>query len=441
MKYKFIITIVLVAYTITLQNTIKSHALTEYNPDILNSCTTLYCDNNEQGSFVYGFNANGISCVRVLPDFCSRQLAVKGKVRAMCQNGKYSYAIAHTDVIENNFLIYEFDSLNGNSKTYELLGENKIVPKHFSVSDKCIYLLKTDGLYAYVKRINLSDGKTKNYKFSNNNVTAIFNNNGNTYAVLYNGSIYKLTASGSAFCAEITNGNSKISNAGADYIFTSNGELVCLADGEKSYITGVQTNCTATSNNSTYYAIGSTTYLNSNAKSIKLDDTIKSVLAYGNKSAAVTTDNDIFVLTSSDYKQESEQNNNGNNSNYSNSPHTNYKINSNGIITAVDSGTTVSQFKKQFSGDCTVYDTNGSVVKSGKMKTGYQLIYGSNTYSVAVRGDVTGEGNIKSNDIAMIMEYFTNSRSLSSVKIAALDYNLDGIADNKDLVLISRYIE
>ena len=41
----------------------------------------------------------------------------------------------------------------------------------------------------------------------------------------------------------------------------------------------------------------------------------------------------------------------------------------------------------------------------------------------------------------MIMEYFTNSRSLSSVKIAALDYNLDGIADNKDLVLISRYIE
>lgn len=440
MKFKLIITIALIAYTIILQNSITSHALTEYNPDIINDCTTLRCDNNEKGSFVYGFNAQGFCCVRILPDFCSRQISVKGKVRAMCQSGNFSYALAHTDSIENNILLYELNALNGSCKSYELLGENKITPKHFSVSDKCVYLLKKDDIYAYVKQINLSNGKTKNYKF-NTNVTAIFNNNGKTYLVLYDGSIYGLTISNYTYCARISSGNSEIYNAGVDYIFTSGGELVCLTDGKTSYLSNVQTNCVAVHNSYTYYSIGDTAYLNSNAKSIKFGDTIKSVLAYGNKSAVVTSNNNVFVLTSSDYKKESAQSSNENSSDNGKPPNINYKINSNGIITAVESKTTVSQFKKQFSGDCTVYDAEGSVVKSGKMKTGYQVKFGSKTYLVAVKGDVTGEGNIKSNDISMLMEYFTDSKLLSTVNITAADYNLDGVTDNKDLVLISRNTE
>ncbi len=72
------------------------------------------------------------------------------------------------------------------------------------------------------------------------------------------------------------------------------------------------------------------------------------------------------------------------------------------------------------------------------MKTGYKVKYNGNDYLVAVKGDVTGEGNVKSNDVTKLMDYFVNRLDFSAVFKAAADYNLDGNVDNKDLVLISR---
>ena len=53
-------------------------------------------------------------------------------------------------------------------------------------------------------------------------------------------------------------------------------------------------------------------------------------------------------------------------------------------------------------------------------------------------GDITGEGNVKSNDVSALMSYFVNKSDLSGVYLKSADFNRDGNIDNKDLVSIAR---
>ena len=78
---------------------------------------------------------------------------------------------------------------------------------------------------------------------------------------------------------------------------------------------------------------------------------------------------------------------------------------------------------------------------SGKIKTGQRVTLNNEEYAVAVMGDLTGEGNVKSNDVSKLMGYFVNTYNLSGAYFKAADFNLDGSVNNKDLVLISRKAE
>ena len=84
---------------------------------------------------------------------------------------------------------------------------------------------------------------------------------------------------------------------------------------------------------------------------------------------------------------------------------------------------------------------NGSTKKKTWLDAGYKLNCGENTYTLVVMGDVTGEGNIKSNDITAIMNYFTEGQMFDTAQKLGADYNMDGTADNRDLVLIARAVD
>ena len=62
----------------------------------------------------------------------------------------------------------------------------------------------------------------------------------------------------------------------------------------------------------------------------------------------------------------------------------------------------------------------------------------SKTYTIAVCGDVTGEGNVNSKDVTLLQKHLCGNAKLSGAFLKAADFNLDGKVDNRDLVLISR---
>ena len=51
---------------------------------------------------------------------------------------------------------------------------------------------------------------------------------------------------------------------------------------------------------------------------------------------------------------------------------------------------------------------------------------------------MTGEGNVNSKDVTLLQKYLCDNAELDGAYLKAADFNLDGEADNRDLVLISR---
>ena len=75
---------------------------------------------------------------------------------------------------------------------------------------------------------------------------------------------------------------------------------------------------------------------------------------------------------------------------------------------------------------------------AGKLKTGFTAVIDSKTYAIAVCGDVTGEGNVNSKDVTLLQKHLCDNAEFDGAYLKAADFNLDGEADNRDLVLISR---
>lgn len=117
----------------------------------------------------------------------------------------------------------------------------------------------------------------------------------------------------------------------------------------------------------------------------------------------------------------------------------------NSTIQGVTSGTTLAQFKKNISYSGTIHavKNNGSTIKSGKLGTGTK-IYLMNSdvefdcLTVIVTGDLTGEGNINSNDVQKACNYMLDEDNLDENAILAFDINHNGEVDPVDLVMLNR---
>ena len=101
----------------------------------------------------------------------------------------------------------------------------------------------------------------------------------------------------------------------------------------------------------------------------------------------------------------------------------------------------MSNFKELFSDVITDVDKSGNEVTNGKIKTGYRTRISNVIYEISVSGDITGEGNVKSNDVSSLMSYFVKKSDLFGVYLTSADFNNDGNINNKDLVGIARQAE
>jgi beta-glucosidase len=60
--------------------------------------------------------------------------------------------------------------------------------------------------------------------------------------------------------------------------------------------------------------------------------------------------------------------------------------------------------------------------------------------NTVIKGDVNGDGEVDNRDLIMIARYLVDLVEFSAKQLEAADYNEDGVVDNKDLVLIARAI-
>ncbi len=121
---------------------------------------------------------------------------------------------------------------------------------------------------------------------------------------------------------------------------------------------------------------------------------------------------------------------------------------SKGIIRGIEPGTTIAQIKSNIDyGDCGISftDHNGKAKTSGSIGTGAAITFSgggeSVTYTIIIRGDLTGEGNIKSNDKNSLYGYLLGSDSLTNTELLAADVTNNGTVDVKDLLALTKYLD
>lgn len=408
-----------------------------YNVGQLKNCKMLNFDSNSDGAFAYGSNGNTIYSSQLLPSVTNYSLTVDGKLKSLCQNGKYTYALIEKNLNSRLYSVVELNSSNGNYRYLNFENMTSLRTECFAVSNNKVFFLKSDSAYVYVSAFSFDGKKLNNYTF-NQNAMSVFTNNNKAYVSLYDGSIYSLSDSSSNYCLTLGKTTS-FYNAGAGYLGTDNGSIVSLDGKTNTSVSSKATNSATVSKNSIKYIRGSSIVKlpinDSNTKTFDCKNSI-ALASFGDKTAVILNNYDCKIITDSEFKDNSVDfiNNDDNTNTDYNSK---YKITSDNIIFGIQSGTKVTKFKSEFSSNAIVRNDD-EVVTTGNVKTGQSVECFGNMYSLSVLGDVTGEGNVKSNDVKLLTSYFVNSKNLSGAYKQSADYNMDSSIDNKDLVLISR---
>lgn len=174
-------------------------------------------------------------------------------------------------------------------------------------------------------------------------------------------------------------------------------------------------------NKNTYKPIENPDYSNSNSETNEYSQISNS--SHNNSTISqnpvINTDNNIFIDTK-------------------------YFISGNYIT--IPQGTTIATIKKSINTNyiLSVINHNDKSITSGKVGTGFTLTITNKynnkkyTYHTIIYGDVTGEGNINSNDINTLIYYLLGENDLSSYAKISADIDKNGIINNKDLLIISQ---
>lgn len=394
---------------------------------VLENCRELYSEINSDGAYLYGYTIKCVYSAKVLPNVNIRKLEVSGKIRSVSHYKSKTVALVEVSI--DNFEVVVLDNNTGIYDYYKFNNMSELDVASFAFENNRVYFVKTDSNYNYVQSYSLSGELLHTYKFGKQ-LCNIFGNNSKTYVRMYDGTIYRLSENTYEYIAEIDR-NSSISNAGANWIFSGT-ELISLDNNQKETVYNGAVNCVAYNNGKVINSRNKTLCING-TELYKFNKEVEFLLSYENLISAITVDFSSITL-------EIDMLENDENC-FLNSPNEQtYKINSDGIIYGVESGTTVSLFKKSYNTE-NVYDKNGYEVTNGKMKTGYRALINGKNRLISIRGDITGEGNVKSNDVSALMSALSGKTKLSNIQSVSADYNFDGKVNNIDLVLIAQNVK
>ena len=122
------------------------------------------------------------------------------------------------------------------------------------------------------------------------------------------------------------------------------------------------------------------------------------------------------------------------------------KINGN-VMYGISPGTNASTIINTVvtnKGSAKVYDAAGNLKANGTLATGDKVVINGSsdaaTYYIAVRGDTSGDGVVKINDLILVQSHILGTRLLTDVKLFAGDVNYDGVVKINDLIIVQSYI-
>ncbi len=124
-----------------------------------------------------------------------------------------------------------------------------------------------------------------------------------------------------------------------------------------------------------------------------------------------------------------------------------YKL-SNNVVNGVNPGTDVASFIASFesvcgSGCATIKNSQGSVITTGQVGTGYTItIKGADTkeYTIVIYGDGNGDGKISAVDLLLVQKHILKVQSQQGVYFNAIDVNKDGKISAADLLQVQKHI-
>lgn len=122
------------------------------------------------------------------------------------------------------------------------------------------------------------------------------------------------------------------------------------------------------------------------------------------------------------------------------------KVNGN-IMYGISPGTnaaTVINTVVNNKGKAKIYNASGAEKSNGALATGDKIVINgtseASTYTIAVRGDTSGDGAIKINDLILVQSHILGTKMLSGAKLYAGDTSYDGPVKINDLILIQSHI-
>lgn len=115
----------------------------------------------------------------------------------------------------------------------------------------------------------------------------------------------------------------------------------------------------------------------------------------------------------------------------------NSKISGNNIVAVP--GVKIENLKKDFP-DIVIKKDGKEITGNVAIGTGYTVTTGGKTYTMVVRGDVSGDGKINSTDLLKIQKHLLAAKKLSGSYQSAADVNGDGKINSTDLLKIQKYL-
>lgn len=116
-------------------------------------------------------------------------------------------------------------------------------------------------------------------------------------------------------------------------------------------------------------------------------------------------------------------------------------------ITGIEPETTIAAMKRNIDSGgetLTFFDKNGNIKTSGAIGTGASILFGDdpeNRFSLVIYGELSGEGNINTNDKKILADSLLGKQKLEGVYAMAGDVNGDSEVDLRDYVLLDRYLK
>ena len=439
------------------------------------SNSTLHYDN--KGVYITSFSGSNLDINYIIDNTIDkRTLKITGEIKSVTTDNGIIYAISHSDnYVFLNRYVCNTDTLNS-----FIIREPKINSDYrFAISNDRLYFSESED-YSNIACYSIYGEKL--YSFYLDSVIDYRTGNNNTLYIFTKNQIYSLdtTDNYQPVCIlDTVNIRSNVFFCG-DTFFDYNGQVI-IPTNNIAISTKIECNqincaiageyyCKYYSNNIYGYNQKNTQYILYN---INAGENAQ-MCSYQDKIYLLSENQELFIIEQSELNFPVIENNSNNNSsdNYNNNNTTptittakpqsnnnsqnnnkkefsinNYYIDTDkNIIWGIPSKTTIAGLKNNltYNGyELKFYDKNNVKKTAGNIGTGFTMVIESNytefdRYSISVKGDLSGEGNISKSDVKILSEYFMNVSTLTDEQYTASDCNGDNIIDGVDILKIAR---